>query len=76
MVVTISVLAIFGWVVLWACIESRSWSDHWNQTKEMLQIVLPAVMGLIGSVTGFYFGSEAGNNTSNNKQPTDPVTGK
>lgn len=67
--VTAVLLVIFGWVVVWACVESSSWPAHWSQTKEMLQIVLPAVTGLIGSVIGFYFGS------TENKTP-DPVTGK
>jgi hypothetical protein len=74
MIVTVSVLSIFAWVIVWASIESRSWPDHWNQTKELLQIVLPAVTGLIGSVTGFYFGTEVGNSNSN--KPADPVTGR
>jgi len=55
--VTFGLLAIFAWVIVWATIESKSWPNHWNQTKEMLQIILPAITGLMGSVIGFYFGS-------------------
>lgn len=57
LIVTIGLLLLLGWVVVWACIESASWKDHWERTKEMLQIILPALTGLIGSVVGFYFGS-------------------
>jgi cytochrome bd-type quinol oxidase subunit 1 len=55
--ITVGLLAILAFVVVWACIESASWKDHWDQTKEMLQIILPALLGLIGSALGFYFGT-------------------
>jgi hypothetical protein len=54
---TVGLLLMFGWVIVWASIESASWPSHWEQTKDMLQIILPALTGLIGSVSGFYFGS-------------------
>ena len=54
---TVGLLVMFGWVIVWASIESASWPTHWDQTKDMLQIILPALTGLIGSVSGFYFGS-------------------
>jgi hypothetical protein len=57
LVITVGLLAILGFVVVWACVESSSWKEHWEQTKEMLQIILPALLGLIGSALGFYFGS-------------------
>lgn len=57
LVVTVGLLLILGFVVVWACVESSSWKEHWEQTKEMLQIILPALLGLIGSALGFYFGS-------------------
>lgn len=57
LIITVGLLLILGFVVVWACVESASWKDHWEQTKEMLQIVLPALLGLIGSALGFYFGS-------------------
>jgi hypothetical protein len=57
LVITVGLLLILAFVVVWACVESSSWKDHWEQTKEMLQIVLPALLGLIGSALGFYFGS-------------------
>ncbi len=57
LVISVGLLLILGFVVVWACVESASWKEHWEQTKEMLQIVLPALVGLIGSALGFYFGS-------------------
>lgn len=57
LVITVGLLAILAFVVVWACVESASWKEHWEQTKEMLQIILPALLGLIGSALGFYFGS-------------------
>lgn len=63
---TVGLLLMFAWVIVWASIESASWPTHWDQTKDMLQIILPALTGLIGSVSGFYFGSR-GATASNNK---------
>jgi hypothetical protein len=63
LIVTVGLLLMLGWIIVWASIESASWPNHWQQTKEMLQIILPALTGLIGSVIGFYFGS--GVNSSN-----------
>lgn len=57
--VTVGLLLIFGYLVVFASIESTSWPTHWQQTKEMLQIILPAITGIIGTVIGFYFGSAA-----------------
>ena len=57
--VTLGLLAIFGYLVVFASIESASWPAHWQQAKEMLQIILPAITGIIGTVIGFYFGSAA-----------------
>ncbi len=57
--VTVGLLIILGYLVVFASIESASWPAHWQQTKEMLQIILPAITGIIGTVIGFYFGSAA-----------------
>ncbi len=32
-------------------------TKDWGQTKEWLQVLLPAETALIGSATGFYFGA-------------------
>jgi hypothetical protein len=65
LIVTIGLLSMLGWIVVLACIASSSSPDHWAQTKEMLQMVLPALTGLIGSVLGFYFGSATKGSNSN-----------
>ena len=57
--VTVGLLLILGYLVVFASVESASWPAHWQQTKEMLQIILPAITGIIGTVIGFYFGSAA-----------------
>ena len=54
LLLTIALLAMLFWVIVWASIGNTPWS----QTKEMLQIMLPALTGLIGSAIGFYFGSK------------------
>ncbi len=67
--VTAGLLAIFGYLVVFASIESASWPAHWQQTKEMLQIILPAITGIIGTVIGFYFGSAAANKSDSGDDP-------
>ena len=66
--VTVGLLAIFGYLVIFASVESASWPAHWAQAKEMLQIILPAITGIIGTVIGFYFGTTA---TASNGQSSD-----
>ena len=61
MIVTLGLLSALGALIFWACKESASATAQWTQTKEMLQIILPALTGLLGSVIGFYFGSGAAN---------------
>ena len=61
LVVTCGLLLILGYLVVFATLESASYPAHWLQTKEMLQILLPALTGLIGTVIGFYFGTTAVN---------------
>jgi hypothetical protein len=73
LIVTVGLLLMLGWVIVWSCIESASWSDHWAQTKEMLQIILPALTGLIGSVIGFYFGSGIKNANTNKSNGSNPA---
>ena len=59
MFVTLGLLASFLGLIFWACRESVTSAVLWTQTKDMLQIILPALSGLLGSVIGFYFGSGA-----------------
>lgn len=75
LIVTVGLLLIFGFVVVWSCIESSSWSEHWQQTKEMVNLILPSLTGLIGSVIGFYFGSGV-NSTNARSSGTNPTTSK
>ncbi len=72
--VTLGLLAMLGWVILWASVESASWPAHWAQTKEMLQTILPAITGLLGSVIGFYFGSNTNSSGTGNSGNTGSGT--
>lgn len=60
MFVTLGLLTSFLGLIFWACRQSINSVTIWMQTKDMLQIILPALSGLLGSVIGFYFGSGAG----------------
>jgi len=48
----------FSWGFAGAVAATGS-KEHWEETKEMLQILLPAVTGLLGSALGFYFGAQS-----------------
>lgn len=53
---TRSILAILfvlllGLIVVWSFSRTSSWAE----TKELLDVLLPAVTGLLGSAVGFYF---------------------
>lgn len=47
---TLSLIAGFAGVLLGA--------DEWARTQQFLQIVLPAITGLLGGAIGFYYGSQ------------------
>lgn len=71
LIVACGLLLILGYLVVFSTVEATSWPAHWTQTKEMLQIILPALTGVIGTVIGFYFGVTAvanGHNSSNDSQ--------
>lgn len=59
LIVTCGFLLILGYIVVFATVEATSYPAHWQQTKELLQILLPALTGIIGTVIGFYFGTQA-----------------
>lgn len=59
-IVTVALVVAFLALLVEACIASLGTKDHWDQTKEMLQILLPALTGLLGSALGFYFGARSG----------------
>jgi hypothetical protein len=55
-----SYLALLFTLLLFATIGYACWAattDHWTNAKELLDIALPAETALLGSATGFYFGS-------------------
>lgn len=68
LIVACGLLLILGYLVVFATIEATSWPAHWSQTKEMLQIILPALTGVIGTVIGFYFGVTAVANSNGSSQ--------
>jgi hypothetical protein len=55
---TFGLLAIFALVLGFAGFETSN-DKVWANAKEFLNIALPAVSGLLGSVIGFYFGSRS-----------------
>ena len=59
LIVACGFLTILGYLVVFSTIEAASYPEHWAQTQEMLQILLPALTGIIGTVIGFYFGTTA-----------------
>lgn len=65
LVVAVGLLTILGYVVVFSTLEAASYPAHWSQTKEMLQIILPALIGIIGTVIGFYFGTTTSNKSQN-----------
>lgn len=57
----VSVLAIvvFFTVVMWYLYEAGHASDTgWVRIKDAMQAVLPAVTSVLGTILGFYFGSQ------------------
>lgn len=48
---------IFIGTVAYACWAATT--KHWPEAKDLIQILLPAETALIGSATGFYFGTRA-----------------
>lgn len=61
LIVTVGLLALFGFVIVWVALKSSAPDEVWKRTKDMLQIILPALTALIGSVLGFYFGTQKSN---------------
>jgi hypothetical protein len=55
-----SYLALLFTLLLFATVGYACWAattNHWANAKELLDIALPAETALLGSATGFYFGS-------------------
>lgn len=53
--VALLLLVLLTVVVVMAMLRTKTWAD----TKELLDVVLPAVTALLGSAIGFYFGTKA-----------------
>jgi len=47
-------------VIVWGFINAGAGSAVWTPTKELLQLLLPAVTALLGSAVGFYYGTQKG----------------
>jgi hypothetical protein len=58
---TVTIGLVVGFLALLgdAAAAAFATKDHFEQTKEMLQILLPALTGLLGSALGFYFGTKS-----------------
>jgi hypothetical protein len=45
-------------VIVWGFIKTSQGEEVWAQTKELLELVFPAITALLGSAVGFYFGTQ------------------
>ncbi len=72
LIVACGFLLILGYLVVFSTVEAASYPAHWSQTKEMLQIILPALTGIIGTVIGFYFGTSALGQASSQSDDSNP----
>jgi heme/copper-type cytochrome/quinol oxidase subunit 3 len=50
-------ITFFAVVFFYLCEATRA-NGQWPQVKEAMQSVLPAVTSVLGTVVGFYFGSQ------------------
>lgn len=57
---TIGLFFVFGLTVV-VCLLAAIWAgaNQWAAVKDLLQILLPAETGLLGSAAGFYFGTRS-----------------
>lgn len=58
---TVTVLACLVFlivVVVYLVFAARSGDTQWNHIKDAMQAILPAVTSVLGTVLGFYFGSQ------------------
>ncbi len=57
--VAIIAIAVFLTVILFYLSSAlRSADPSWSHVKEAMQAILPAVTSVLGTVLGFYFGSQ------------------
>jgi hypothetical protein len=45
-------------VIVWGFLTASGGQETWTATKELLQLLLPAITALLGSAVGFYFGTQ------------------
>jgi hypothetical protein len=45
-------------VIFWGFRNAGGSKEVWANTKELLELLLPAVTALLGSAVGFYFGTQ------------------
>lgn len=57
LLLALSFVVIFFLTVYWAFSGVEGGNPNWSNTKELLQILLPAETALLGSAVGFYFGA-------------------
>ncbi len=58
---TVTVLACLVFlivVVVYLVFAARSGDTQWDHIKDAMQAILPAVTSVLGTVLGFYFGSQ------------------
>jgi hypothetical protein len=53
--IALILLLLVGFTLVWALLSV----DGWAEMRELLEIWLPALTGLLGSAVGFYFGTRA-----------------
>ena len=56
--VTLAVAFCFFAVIVFYLYQASRASTTWPQIKDAMQAVLPAVTSVLGTVLGFYFGSQ------------------
>jgi heme/copper-type cytochrome/quinol oxidase subunit 3 len=56
--VALAAAITFFAVVFFYLFQATRATDQWPQVKEAMQSVLPAVTSVLGTVVGFYFGSQ------------------
>lgn len=57
-VAVIAIAAFTAVVIFYLWFAARSADPKWSQVKEATQSILPAVTSVLGTVLGFYFGSQ------------------
>jgi uncharacterized membrane protein len=45
-------------VILWGFYNASQEDAVWMQTKELMQLLLPAITAILGSAVGFYYGTQ------------------